>query len=76
MSPIKSLGPSGRIAALFQRAQITPLLALVALLCIGWGWRPPTAQAVLSWRWVAMAAGVVSAGAPKSKLEMSSFSFR
>ncbi len=32
MSPIKSMGPSGRIAALFQSAQITPLLALVALL--------------------------------------------
>ena len=32
MSLIKSLGPSGRIAALFQSAQITPLLALVALL--------------------------------------------
>src|SRR5512142_3419037 len=27
-----SLGPSGRIAAFFQSAQITPLLALVALL--------------------------------------------
>ncbi|MEO0002427.1 MAG: hypothetical protein RLZZ22_119, partial [Pseudomonadota bacterium] len=32
MNFAKSLGPSGRIAALFQRAQITPLLALVALL--------------------------------------------
>ena len=26
------LGPSGRIAALFQSAQITPLLALLALI--------------------------------------------
>ena len=32
MNPVKSMGPSGRIAALFQSAQITPLLALVALL--------------------------------------------
>ena len=32
-SPTAStLGVSGRIAAFFQRAQITPLLALVALL--------------------------------------------
>ena len=32
MSELKSFGVSGRIAALFQSAQITPLLALVALL--------------------------------------------
>ena len=32
MSPKKTMGVSGRIAALFQTAQITPLLALVALL--------------------------------------------
>jgi hypothetical protein len=35
-----ALGVSGRIAAFFQRAQITPLLALVALLlgvfAVGW----------------------------------------
>ena len=31
-TPAATLGVSGRIAAFFQRAQITPLLALVALL--------------------------------------------